>query len=248
MQAPSPAALLYSPAPHAVHAPPSAPVQPALQVQFVILMLAIGESELAGQPWHSNSPIADTALLYFPVSQFEHGPPSGHTITGHQHADAPSSEYEIPMHWMHGSDPGNALNVPAGHGAHTSPKGMCPALHTQLADPPHPRWLQTHPSSTFEQVALHPSPPKVLPSSHVSLPASLPSPHFVVHTLGSPLVQVNPHSIVHAALHPSPASSSSSSHCSLPAVIPSPHSSKHWTPPVDVLYLPGAHAMHPDPE
>jgi hypothetical protein len=41
----SPASLLYLPTTHAVHVPPSAPDQPALQVHFVIAMLALGESE-----------------------------------------------------------------------------------------------------------------------------------------------------------------------------------------------------------
>jgi hypothetical protein len=49
-----------------------------------------------------------------------------------RHADAPTDEYVFALHAMHEADPGNALNVPAGHGAHASPKGVCPALHTQL--------------------------------------------------------------------------------------------------------------------
>ena len=39
LQLASPDPLLYLPAPHAVHVSPSAPDQPALHVQFVILML-----------------------------------------------------------------------------------------------------------------------------------------------------------------------------------------------------------------
>jgi hypothetical protein len=49
-----------------------------------------------------------------------------------RHADAPPGEYVFALHVMHEADPGDALKVPAGHGAHACPKGVCPALHTQL--------------------------------------------------------------------------------------------------------------------
>jgi hypothetical protein len=49
-----------------------------------------------------------------------------------RHADAPSGEYVFVPHSLHWAGPGNALKVPAGHGAHACPKGVCPALHTQL--------------------------------------------------------------------------------------------------------------------
>ncbi len=49
-----------------------------------------------------------------------------------RHADAPTAEYVSALHALHGADPGNALYVPAGHGTHASPKGVYPALHTQL--------------------------------------------------------------------------------------------------------------------
>ena len=66
--------LLYLPAPHAVHAPPSGPHQPALQVQFVIVMLAIDESEFVGQ---SSQPPAPAALFHFPATHAVQAPPSG---------------------------------------------------------------------------------------------------------------------------------------------------------------------------
>ena len=73
LQLSAPNTFLYLPSPHGPHVvPPSAPDQPALQVQFVILMLAIGESELAGQYWQRSDP---AALLYFPVSHSLHMPP-----------------------------------------------------------------------------------------------------------------------------------------------------------------------------
>jgi hypothetical protein len=40
-----PAAFLYLPASHAVHLPPSGPDHPAIQVQFVLAMLVVGETE-----------------------------------------------------------------------------------------------------------------------------------------------------------------------------------------------------------
>ena len=73
MQAPSPAALLYSPAPHAVHAPPSGPRQPALQVQLLKTVLCSGELDSAGQLLQLTAP--DT-LLYLPAPHAVHAPPS----------------------------------------------------------------------------------------------------------------------------------------------------------------------------
>jgi hypothetical protein len=49
LQGTSPDALLYSPAPHAEHVPPSGPCQPALQVQLLKAVLCGGELESAGQ-------------------------------------------------------------------------------------------------------------------------------------------------------------------------------------------------------
>jgi hypothetical protein len=49
LQLVAPATLLYLPAPHAVHAPPSGPHQPALQVQLLKAVLCGGELEFAGQ-------------------------------------------------------------------------------------------------------------------------------------------------------------------------------------------------------
>ena len=45
LQLTAPDTFLYLPVPHAVHDPPLAPDQPALQVHVVFAMLAIGESE-----------------------------------------------------------------------------------------------------------------------------------------------------------------------------------------------------------
>jgi len=105
------------------------------------------------------------------------------------------------------------------------------------SDPPHARWLHPHPCSTVEQSALHPSPSTLFLSSHVSLPATLPSPHLVVHQLGSPLVQLNPHSIAHVALHPSPSPVLPSSQPSPVVTIPFPQISLHTDTPHARLIL-----------
>ncbi len=86
--------LLYFPATHAVHVSPSAPDQPALQVQFAIVMLAIGESEFVGQTKHATSPVAATAVEYFPCS-----------------------------HGLHADDPVDVVYFPGAHVAHVPPAG-----------------------------------------------------------------------------------------------------------------------------
>ena len=73
LQFASPAELLYLPATHAVHVPPSAPDQPAMQVQFAILVLAIPESELVGQALQLPAP---AALFHFPATHAVHAFPS----------------------------------------------------------------------------------------------------------------------------------------------------------------------------
>ncbi len=73
MQVPSPAALLYSPAPHAVQVPPSGPDQPALQVQLLKVVLCSGELEPAGQLLQLTAP--DT-FLYLPAPHAVHVSPS----------------------------------------------------------------------------------------------------------------------------------------------------------------------------
>ena len=176
-------------------------------------------------------------------------------------AEAPAEpEYVPAAQLVHPALPPVSLYVPAPHGKHGPPSGPeCPALHVHAdfpllsSDPPHAMWLHRHPCSTVEQAALHPSPSTSLPSSHVSLPATLPSPHLVVHQLGSPRVQLNPHSIAHVALHPSPSPVLPSSHPSPFVTIPSPQISVQTdTPHARLVH---AHpssaaeqsALHPSP-
>ncbi len=74
LQLSAPDTLLYLPAPHAVHVSPSAPDQPALHVQFVMLMLALGEPEFVGQSLQLPAPAAS---FHFPMTHAVQGPPAG---------------------------------------------------------------------------------------------------------------------------------------------------------------------------
>ena len=68
----APDTFLYSPAPHAVHVPPSGPDKPALQVQLLKTVLRSGELEFAGQLMQSPGP---AAILYLPGAHDMHPDP-----------------------------------------------------------------------------------------------------------------------------------------------------------------------------
>jgi hypothetical protein len=89
-----PVVALYLSATQAVHAPPSGPVNPTLQVQAVRATLEIGELELVGHPMQVVVTVAPTVVeyvptaqlvqvampvvvLYLPTTQAVHVPPSG---------------------------------------------------------------------------------------------------------------------------------------------------------------------------
>ncbi len=89
-----PLVVLYLPATHPEHIPPSGPVNPALQVQAAMTELDSAELEFAGHDTQTVEAVAPTAtkyeptpqsvhatlplvVLYFPVIQVEHTPPSG---------------------------------------------------------------------------------------------------------------------------------------------------------------------------
>ncbi len=99
-----PVDALYFPTAHAVHVPPSGPVEPALQVQLVKAALPAGELEADGQATHVELAIFFTSVEYLPVPQS-----------------------------VHTADPGNALYFPATQSAHVPPFGPVePALQVQL--------------------------------------------------------------------------------------------------------------------
>jgi len=103
-----PVPVLYLPATHAKHAPPSAPVYPALQVQAVPDEPPAGEFAPAGQ-------LVQTVALLAPVT----------------------AEYVPAEQLTHALDPVAVLYFPAAHAEHTPPLGpVYPALHAQsVCDP-----------------------------------------------------------------------------------------------------------------
>ena len=83
--------VLYVPAVHAVHRPPSGPEEPVLHVQLVKAELPAGELEFVGQVMHvitataveyvpapQSVQLADPVdVLYFPATHAVHVPPLG---------------------------------------------------------------------------------------------------------------------------------------------------------------------------
>ena len=67
-----PEAILYLPAAHDVHVPPSGPVKPTLHVQAVTAVLGLGELELLGHATQVDSSVAPAVAEYFPAAQFTH--------------------------------------------------------------------------------------------------------------------------------------------------------------------------------
>ncbi len=95
VHAAEPVATLYFPATHAMHAPPSGPVKPTLQVQLAAVEQPVHDApELAVQARHAAAAVAPAvaeyfaaaqsvhaaepvATLYFPATHAAHGPPLG---------------------------------------------------------------------------------------------------------------------------------------------------------------------------
>jgi hypothetical protein len=104
LQRAEPVDALYLPASHAVHGPPSGPVDPALQMQLVKAALPAGELEFDGQSLHVELAEAPKSVEYVPVPQY-----------------------------VHAADPVNALYCPASHGVQVPPAGpKNPASQVQL--------------------------------------------------------------------------------------------------------------------
>ena len=110
VQASEPFADLYSPAPHAMHVPPSSPVYPALHLQSVALPLPGADHDCMG---HATHVLMLTA--------------------------ATTPEYVPPAHSTHAPDPFSALYVPITHASHCPPSGpVYPVLHLQSVTLPLP--------------------------------------------------------------------------------------------------------------
>ena len=105
VQVPLPVPILYFPAAHAEHTPPSGPVDPALHVQAVTTVLALGELEVLGHTTQSDSTVAPVVAKYFPAAQS-----------------------------VHAAEPVTLLYFPTSHGEHTPPFGpVYPTLQVQAA-------------------------------------------------------------------------------------------------------------------
>jgi hypothetical protein len=129
---------LYVPATHAVHEPPFAPVDPALQVQLVEAELPAGELEFDGQTLHVEFVEAPTAVEYVPAEQSVHA--SGPVNTLYfpaAHAEqlvAPTAvEYVPASQFEQVAFPVNVLYFPATHAVHGPPSGpVHPKVQVQL--------------------------------------------------------------------------------------------------------------------
>ena len=151
--------VLYDPALHAVHEPPSGPVHPRSQVQSTTASLAEGESEFDGHAWHrlalapiivENLPAshsvhaASPALsLYLPATHCVQEPPSGPVQpTLHVHCVTmllASGECELALHVVHTAAlvaPTIVEYLPAEQLRHTASPPMiftCVTMHTGSA-------------------------------------------------------------------------------------------------------------------
>ncbi len=67
VHAADPVGVLYFPATHAAHGPPSGPVDPVLQVQLVKAALPAGELEFDGQGVHDAAVVCPVAVPYLPA-------------------------------------------------------------------------------------------------------------------------------------------------------------------------------------
>ena len=76
MQASRPPTGLWVPTMHAVHAPPSSPVYPALHLQSVTLLLAASEKECAGHGMQSDALSLPSESTNVPASQGAHRQPT----------------------------------------------------------------------------------------------------------------------------------------------------------------------------
>ena len=119
VHAAEPAVVLYLPATHCEHAPPSGPVQPALQVQSTSASLAEGALVFAGQVWQDVTPTAveywpaeqsvhaalPSVFLNFPATHAPHGPPFAQVYPSRQMqfvcAELPAGDRESAGQFRH---------------------------------------------------------------------------------------------------------------------------------------------------
>jgi len=129
-----PVAVLNCPAPHAVHAPPFAPVNPALHSHAVPATCSESAcQEFAGHALHCAEPVA---VLNSPAPHAAHAPPFAPVNPAlHSHAVAALCPVDVCPEFgrqnVHAAAPGSALYFPAMHAWHVPPLSpVYPASHT----------------------------------------------------------------------------------------------------------------------
>ena len=91
VQAADPFSFLYVPAVHAVHATPSEPVYPFMQVQLYMLTLPCPDDACAGQALHGADP---STALYVPSAHTAHAPQGVCWLAYAEYADSPAGHIE----------------------------------------------------------------------------------------------------------------------------------------------------------
>lgn len=122
VQSREPFAVLYFPAAHAVHGPPSLPVKPTLQTQLVDAADAFADCELFAQARHMLTVVAPTTAEYVFTPQS-------------MHVEAPRvPEYLPAEHRAHTALPTASAYDPAAHAAHAAPSAPAyPGAQRQAA-------------------------------------------------------------------------------------------------------------------
>jgi hypothetical protein len=141
----APVIILYFPASHAAHIPPSGPVYPGLHRQLVRRLLPLGESECSGQLSHTSTSAEPKTALYVPAPQSIQLPAAEAPVLVRYlpapqlvqvlSKEAPAAVEYLPLpQSVQGSLPCVALYPPASHAAHVPPSGpVYPGSHRQLA-------------------------------------------------------------------------------------------------------------------
>lgn len=113
MHGDDPLTYLYVPVIHSVHATPSGPVYPTLQVQFKTFVLAAGPFVLAGHGLHSDSICTPRCPLYFPAVHAKHALAKVCAVPG----------WYVPAGQSTHCPPASSLYFPVGHSLQGPPEG-----------------------------------------------------------------------------------------------------------------------------
>jgi hypothetical protein len=140
----APVIILYFPASHAAHIPPSGPVYPGLHRQLVRRLLPLGETECSGQLSHTSTSAEPKTALYVQAPQSIQLPAAEAPVLVRYlpasqlvqvlSKEAPAAVEYLPLpQSVQDSLPCVALYPPASHAAHVPPSGpVYPGSHRQL--------------------------------------------------------------------------------------------------------------------